>query len=100
MSTGEWLICGILLVAASGAAWRKLRARPSPGRLVRTNVDALPGQTATVIKGIDNDRSVGQVLLDGMEWTARSVDERPIPEGAKVRVISVEGVKLIVEQEY
>jgi UDP-glucose 4-epimerase len=31
-----------------------------------------------------------------MEWSARSLDDKPIAEGTRVRVIQVEGVKLIV----
>ena len=76
--------------------WRVLLGRGEP---VRTNVDALLGEVASVVKRIDNDRGEGQVMLDGMEWTARSLDDQPIPAGARVRVVSIEGVKLIVETD-
>jgi len=73
--------------------------RGSPGARVRTAVHALPGEIARVISAIDNASGAGRVELHGLEWTARSLDERPIPEGARVRVIQVDGVKLIVDPE-
>ena len=38
-------------------------------------------------------------MLDGMEWTARSARGTSIPVDTRVRVVRVEGVKLIVEPE-
>ena len=36
-------------------------------------------------------------MLNGLEWTARSVDDRPVEVGAIVEVVKVEGVKVIVK---
>lgn len=57
------------------------------------------GQAARVIQRIDNRTDSGQVRLHGMEWTARSLDGEAIEEGASVRVIEIDGVKLIVDRE-
>ncbi|MCD7737794.1 MAG: NfeD family protein [Lachnospiraceae bacterium] len=65
----------------------------------RTNVDALVGQKAIVTERISNVRAQGQAVLNGMEWTARSMTEEEIEEGAVVVVRNVSGVKLIVEKE-
>lgn len=65
----------------------------------KTNVDSIPGQTAVVISTIDNLRAEGQVMVNGLEWSARSADGKSIDEGKVVRVTAVEGVKLIVEEE-
>ncbi len=65
----------------------------------KTNVDSLPGQKAIVTEKIDNVRSQGKAVLNGMEWTARSVSDSEIEEGAVVVVKRVSGVKLIVEKE-
>jgi membrane protein implicated in regulation of membrane protease activity len=35
--------------------------------------------------------------VDGKIWTARAASGQPIEEGAGVRVLFIEGVKLIVE---
>ena len=48
---------------------------------------------------IDNLKAEGQVTIRGMEWSARAKDDNIIEKGKVVRVISVEGVKLIVEED-
>ena len=65
----------------------------------KTNVDSVIGKTAIVLKDIDNVHSAGTVDLDGMEWTARASKEEEIYHaGEIVRVLEVQGVKLIVEK--
>ena len=63
----------------------------------KTNVDDVIGKTVVVTKEIDNEQARGTVMLNGMEWTARSEDGRIIAEKEKATVVSVEGVKLIVK---
>ena len=41
----------------------------------------------------------GQAVVNGLEWSAKSKDETIIDEGKVVRIVAVEGVKLIVEEE-
>lgn len=65
----------------------------------KTNVDSIPGQTGIVTHTINNLKAEGQVMIQGMEWSARSKDESVIEEGKVVKVAAVEGVKLIVEEE-
>lgn len=64
----------------------------------KTNVDSLIGEQCKVTETIDNFNGTGTVLLNGLEWTARSKDEKVIEAGARVRVCAVDGVKVIVEQ--
>ena len=45
---------------------------------------------------IENITAVGQVKLNGMEWTARSTSGEPIPAGTIVKVDRIEGVKAFV----
>lgn len=52
-----------------------------------------------VTKTIDNLRGTGQAVVNGLEWSAKSRDETIIDEGAIVRIVAVEGVKLVVEEE-
>ena len=64
---------------------------------VRTNVEGLIGQQAIVISEINNLQGIGQVTVNGQEWSARSTDEEAtIPVGTVVVVEHVSGVKLIV----
>lgn len=61
-----------------------------------TNTDLLLGKYAPVTAAIDNLAGVGQVKVDGMEWSARSTDGQPIEEGTVVCIHHIEGVKLMV----
>ncbi|GAA4291054.1 NfeD family protein [Anaerocolumna aminovalerica] len=65
---------------------------------VKTNIDLLIGKEVKVIETIDNLNGKGWVLLNGQEWMARAVnDDTIIPEGERVIVRKVSGVKLIVD---
>ncbi|MBS7201368.1 NfeD family protein [butyrate-producing bacterium] len=65
---------------------------------VKTNVDGLIGRRAKVITKIDNNEPSGATVVDGQEWTARSMDDAvTIPVGTHVVIKEVRGVKLIVE---
>lgn len=67
-------------------------------RLVKTNVDSLPGSQGLVITKIDNVTSQGQVKLGAMEWTARSTTGQVIEVGTRIRVDRIEGVKVFVSE--
>lgn len=61
-----------------------------------TNADMLINQYAIVTEEINNLLSTGTVKIKGLEWTARSDNDEIIPVSAKVKIIRIEGVKLIV----
>ena len=65
----------------------------------KTNVDSLEGEIAVVIQTIDNLKGTGQVVIRGMEWSAKTREDKVIKEGTVVKVITVEGVKVVVEEE-
>jgi membrane protein implicated in regulation of membrane protease activity len=60
-----------------------------------TNVDALPGQLAQVIMDIE-PLKVGQVQVNGLVWSAIGKNNEYIKKDQVVKIIAVEGVKLIV----
>ena len=64
----------------------------------KTNIEAKIGKQAIVISEIDNLQGIGQVKVEGMDWSARSFNGEPIKVGEVVVVKRVEGVKLIVEK--
>ena len=69
------------------------------GRITPTNADMVIGKDAVVTEAIDNLHARGAVLLDGKTWTARMDREDESAEsGETVRVLRIEGVKLIVEK--
>ena len=58
------------------------------------------GQTAVVVEDVDNEGLNGRVETDNrMTWAARSADGSFIPQGAVVRIVGQESVKLIVERK-
>ena len=61
-----------------------------------TNSDRVIGKTGEVIKKITKD-SYGEVKIFGNVWTACS--DSDIEVGTKIKVLDIEGVKLIVKKE-
>ena len=79
---------------------RPLVKRYVNNRVTPTNADMVIGKDAVVTEGIDNLHAKGAVLLDGKTWTARMAQESEKAEpGETVRVLRIEGVKLIVEKK-
>ena len=67
---------------------------------VATNADTVIGQDAVVLESINNLEAKGQVKVRGQVWSARSADESvTYAAGEVVRVLSIEGVKLICEKK-
>ncbi len=62
----------------------------------KTNLDAVVGKIGIVTKEIDAN-NYGRVKVNGKEWTAKANDL--IIEGTKVEILSIEGVKLIVQKK-
>ena len=77
-------------------------ARPYLRRFTRTkvqptNLDMCVGQQALGTERISNLNGTGQAKIRGVVWTARSRDDVEIEAGTRVTVLSIDGVKLIVE---
>ena len=67
------------------------------GKVVEpTNADRVIGQEGIVIKAINPIDGKGQIKVMGQVWSAKA--ESPIEENSKVKVLSMEGVKLVVEE--
>ena len=62
-----------------------------------TNADRHLGKTALVTEEINNLHETGAVKLDGVIWTARAKDDQAIPVGTIIRVLDIQGVKVVVE---
>lgn len=66
----------------------------------KTNAEGLVEKKARVTVEINNDKETGAAIVNGQEWTARSVkDEVIIQPGTMVRIEEISGVKLMVSQE-
>lgn len=65
---------------------------------VPTNAEIVIGQIGVVKEDIDNIQQTGRVQANGLTWTARALrDDMVVPAGSQVRVLRIDGVKLIVE---
>jgi len=95
---GVWLQTGVFIAVSAAAltALRPLARKYLTPKLTPTNIDSVIGSVGIVTAGIDNIVSTGQVKLNGMEWTARSTSGDPIPQGTRVTVDRIEGVKVFV----
>ena len=62
----------------------------------KTNADRILDMTGLVTEDIDIDQP-GEVKVDGKRWTATAKEK--IVKGKKVKILNIEGVKLLVEEE-
>ena len=64
-----------------------------------TNLELVVGNTARVVETIDNSRETGAAKINGLVWTARSVDGSIVEVDELVLVKEIKGNKLIVEKK-
>ena len=92
---GAFLVISIILLVGT----RPIAIKFFNQKREKTNVDSMIGKQAIVLAEIDNLREEGQVILNGMEWSARAYEEGCIiSAGAVVEVKEIRGVKLIVKE--
>ena len=65
-------------------------------RITPTNFDRIVGMTAPVTERIDNLAGVGAVKVEGTVWSARSESGAPIEAGTVVKILYIQGVKVMV----
>jgi membrane protein implicated in regulation of membrane protease activity len=87
------LVSGLLLIFTRPIIKKYLKS----GR-VKTNAEELIGMNALVTETINNINAEGKVKVKGQIWTARSNSGEIINKDEIVKVIKIEGVKLIVEK--
>ena len=86
-------VSGIMLLLTKPLARKAMNKKAE-----KTNADRVIGQTGKVTQRIDNLRTSGQANVLGQTWTARSADDSVIDEGELIRVLEIQGVKIIVER--
>ena len=93
-----WLQVAVFVIVSAVllASLRPFMKKFVTPKKIKTNMEALIGQTAVVTCAIDNVRGAGAVKIGGAEWSARSVDGRNIEVDQLVRVERIEGVKAVV----
>lgn len=102
MGAGE-LVQIVLFLAVSGILLiftRPLAVKYLNKDKIETNANSLIGKKAVVTKDIDNLAQMGQVLINDVEWSARSTDDgKKVAKGTVVEIKEIRGVKLIVEKK-
>ena len=83
------LIGTILLISTKNLMKKKLFVKE------KTNLDRIIGTRGVVTEDI-GDLVIGEVLVDGKKWSA--IANVPIKKGEKVKIVKIEGVKLVVER--
>ena len=91
------IVLFLVVSAAALALTRPVLRKITNANATPTNADRVLGEVAKVTETIDNENSAGAVYVDGKTWSARSVNGTVIPTGERVRIESMEGVKLFVK---
>lgn len=96
-----WLQVGLFFAVsiAALAFTRPLVVKLMKKDIKPTNADRVLNSVGRVTERIDNALPSGAVYIDGKTWTARSADGEVIEPDAAVRILRMEGVKLIVQKE-
>ena len=96
-----WLQVGLFFAVsiAALAFTRPLVVKLMKKDIKPTNADRVLNNVGRVTERIDNALPSGAVYIDGKTWTARSADGEVIEPDASVRILRMEGVKLIVQKE-
>ena len=89
---GVFVVFGVLLLITTRPILNKLMKN----KYDATNLERIIGAIGIVTEDITKN-VVGEVKLDGKRWSAISKEE--IYKGEEVRVLRIDGVKLIVERK-
>ena len=74
---------------------RKIRKQ----ELISTNSDRNIGKSGVVIADINPENGKGMVRIGSETWSAKSLQNYVIKEGTNIKVVAIEGVKLVVTDE-
>lgn len=85
-------ILGIILLIITRPIVNKLRSKDN----VKTNLDRIIGEDAVVTEDILKNE-IGEVKVDGKRWSA--ISKNKCLKGDIVKILKIDGVKLIVEKE-
>ena len=93
IQSAVFLVVSLIALIITRPLVKKLKAKRGT---TSTNADRLFGKIGIVLSDIEDINSVGQVKVEGATWSAKS-EYAPILKDSKVKVLAIEGVKLVVE---
>ena len=92
------VIVFVVITAVSFIVTKPIVDKYKKGHKVeKTNSDRLVGQTGVMLTDIDSLETAGQVKVSGEVWTAKLKNFTPVKKNEKVKILAIEGVKMIVE---
>ena len=99
LGAGLWLQITVFLGVSALALtlFKSLSSKFLKPKVSATNADRVIGAAALVTETIDHTQAQGQVKVKGQIGSARSAQDIVIPAGRDVKVLRIEGVKVIVE---
>ena len=89
-----FLVVSVALLCSLGIICRKLLKNTK----TKTNLDTVIGTVHTLLKPIEPE-SPGEIKVNDVTWRAVTKDGSSLAANEKVKVVSVEGNKFIVEKE-
>ncbi len=89
------LTAAVLIALIAYGAIRS-RGMTAPVGVVGSASGLPPGAHGVVRRPLE---PIGSIHAEGEEWTARSADDRPIERGTPVKVVSVDGLTVLVERD-
>lgn len=87
----------LLVSIGSLLAIRPIASTYFRGNTVATNADRMIGQRTFLTKAITSNHW-GEVNVYGVVWSAVEANNRSLDAGTEVKIIAIEGAKLIVEE--
>lgn len=90
-------VLSLLFTVLSRTIFKKYLMKNSNFNKIQSSLEKLIGSHGVVIESINNDISTGRVMVNSENWAARSVDNSIIEKNFKIKVIKIDGIKLIVE---
>ena len=99
--TGSLIVQGIAFLIGTAVAlcflkyWLNAKFYFEGRENYKSNIFALEGKKGIVTKEIGRHK-VGQVNLNGEIWIAKSVNNKKIEMGQEIKVVRVEGCRLVV----
>lgn len=91
------IVCFLIVSFVSMLIVRPIASRYLRGNTVATNADRFIGEIGCVIHRVTKEEW-GEVRVNGSVWHAVPVDEEAIEENEKVKVVAIEGAKLLVKR--
>lgn len=88
------VVSAILVIATRPLAKRFLNRNT-----VATNADRIISTQGIVIEEINSIKGTGQVKVMGQVWSAKSAEGEDIAEGTSVKIVALEGAKVVVLTE-